>query len=38
MHSHYTDSSITVRKLAEMSHMSEVYFRKLFKETFSISP
>lgn len=34
---HYTESP-SVSQLAAMSHVSEVYFRRLFKRTFQISP
>lgn len=35
---HYTDSNLSIKELAEKSFMSEVYFRKLFKEEFGTSP
>lgn len=35
---HYTDSDLSIKEIAEKSFMSEVYFRKLFKEEFGISP
>ncbi|MBE6777100.1 MAG: helix-turn-helix transcriptional regulator [Ruminococcaceae bacterium] len=34
----FTDAELTVNVAAEKSNMSEVYFRKLFKEEFSVSP
>ncbi len=34
---HYT-SPLTVTRLATLSHVSEVYFRRVFKQTFGISP
>ena len=38
MHSHYFENDCTVEKLAKMSNVSAVYFRKLFKEKFGIGP
>lgn len=38
MHKHYQSCDLTIRKLAELSYMSEVYFRKLFKQEYGISP
>ena len=35
---HFTDPELSVKELAALSHMSEVYFRKLFKEQFGVSP
>ncbi len=35
---HYTESDITVSKISGQSFMSEVYFRKLFKEEYGTSP
>lgn len=35
---HYRDPSLSVAKVAEQSYMSQVYFRKLFKEAYGISP
>lgn len=35
---HFTDPSLSVEKAAAESHISEVYFRKLFKETMGLSP
>lgn len=34
----FKDSNISVKKAAKISNISEVYFRKLFKEEFGISP
>lgn len=34
---HYTEP-LTVAGLANLCHVSEVYFRRLFKETFGVSP
>ncbi len=34
---HYTESP-SIAQLAEMCHISEVYFRRLFKRTFAVSP
>lgn len=34
----YMKSDISITKVAEYSNMSEVYFRKLFKKEFGISP
>lgn len=34
----YSDPEISVKRAAEVSGMSEVYFRKLFKENFGSSP
>ncbi len=38
LHQHFTDPSFSVSILASISHISEVYFRKLFKKEFEISP
>lgn len=38
IHENYTDKSMTVASLADMSNMSETYFRKLFIEKFSVPP
>ncbi len=35
---HFKDSSLTVGEVAKKSFMSEVYFRKLFKKEYGISP
>ena len=34
----YCNPELSIEQLAEMAHMSEVYFRKLFKEEFGVSP
>ena len=34
----FSDPSLTVETLADISHMSETYFRKLFREEYGISP
>ena len=36
--SHLSDPSLSNRELAERAHISEVYFRKLFKQAYGISP
>ena len=38
IHERYADKELTVASLAECCGLSEVYFRKLFKEHFGISP
>lgn len=38
LQAHFRQSDLTVGALAERSFMSEVYFRKLFREEFGISP
>ena len=35
---HYRDSELTIGEVAAHSFMSEVYFRRIFKEEFGISP
>ena len=35
---HYNDCDLSIKAIAEQSFMSEVYFRKLFKEDYGISP
>ncbi|MBQ2891056.1 MAG: helix-turn-helix transcriptional regulator [Clostridia bacterium] len=35
---HFTDVAISVTALAEQTGMSEVYFRKLFKKQYNVSP
>ncbi len=35
---HYTDPKLTVANLAERSHISSTYFRKLFENAFGINP
>lgn len=34
----YMDSNLSVRSLAEMANMSEVHFRKIFKNIYKVSP
>jgi AraC-like DNA-binding protein len=36
--SHYTDPNLSIAELAKKSFISEVYFRKLFKAEYGISP
>ena len=38
IHKFYKKSDLSIREVAEQSFMSEVYFRKLFKEEFGVSP
>ncbi len=38
IHTHFRSGELSVSNLAAMSSMSETYFRKLFKKTYSISP
>ena len=38
MDEHYNDDSLSIFSIAERSGISEVYFRKLFKEKYCISP
>ena len=38
MERHYQDPTLTVGEIAKQSFMSEVYFRKLFREEFGVSP
>ncbi len=38
LHEHFNDATLTVGELAARSFMSEVYFRRLFKKLFGISP
>ncbi len=35
---HYNNCDISIKEIAEQSFMSEVYFRKLFKSSYGISP
>ena len=35
---HYNDCDLSIKAIAEQSFMSEVYFRKLFKAEYGISP
>ena len=36
--SHYKKADLTIKEIAEKSFVSEVYFRKLFREKYGISP
>ena len=36
--SHFKESGLTIEEVAKKSFMSEVYFRKLFKKEYGISP
>ena len=38
LHQNYKKSGLSIKEIAERSFMSEVYFRKLFKEEYGISP
>jgi len=38
LQAHFKESSLTVEEVAKKSFMSEVYFRKLFKKEYGISP
>lgn len=38
MNANFDKAEITISEIAEKSYISEVYFRKLYKEIFSISP
>lgn len=38
LHAHYTDENLSVETLAKKAYMSEVYFRKLFKKEYGVSP
>ncbi len=38
LHEHFTEPTLTVSEVAACSHVSEVYFRKLFKKEFGVSP
>lgn len=35
---HYKKNDLSIREIAKRSFMSEVYFRKLFKEAYGVSP
>lgn len=35
---HYTDPAISVELWAKLSHVSVTYFRRLFKQLYSVSP
>ena len=38
MNTHFTNSEITIDEIAKQSHVSTVYFRKLYKEIFGCPP
>lgn len=38
IHENYTDPEMSIGKVAEMSGISEVHFRRIFKEVFDMSP
>ena len=38
LQNHFSDAGLTNKTLAEKAMISEVYFRKLFKENFGVSP
>ncbi len=38
LHAEYRDSALTVSELAAACHVSEVYFRRLYKAHFGVSP
>lgn len=38
LETNFTNPKITIKEIAEKSFMSEVYFRKLFKKAYNISP
>lgn len=38
IHTHFRNGDLSVSSLASMSAMSETYFRKIFKKTYSMSP
>lgn len=38
IHSNYTDSMLTIGQLADIFGTSETYFRKVFKNTFGLTP
>ena len=38
IHQNYKEKDITIKDIADKSFVSEVYFRKLFREEFGISP
>lgn len=38
MHENYTRSDLCIREIAEQSFISEVYFRKLFRQKYGTSP
>lgn len=38
IHQNYKNADLTIKEIAERSFMTEVYFRKLFKQEYGISP
>lgn len=38
LHKNYSDASLTNKILADKAKISEIYFRRLFKESFGVSP
>jgi AraC-like DNA-binding protein len=38
IHTYYKDGHLSIRHLAELSSVSETYFRRLFKELYGVSP
>lgn len=38
IHQNYRNSGLSIKEIADRSFMTEVYFRKLFKEAYGISP
>ncbi|MBQ9132625.1 MAG: AraC family transcriptional regulator [Clostridia bacterium] len=38
IHKSYKKSDLTIKEIADKSFMSEVYFRKIFKEEYGVSP
>lgn len=38
LHAHYTDPHLSIPEVAARSYMSEVYFRRLFRAEFGVSP
>lgn len=38
MEAHYAEASLSIEEIAAQSHISAGYFRRIFKEQFSISP
>jgi AraC-like DNA-binding protein len=38
IHQNYKNSELTIKEISEKSYMSDVYFRKLFKKKYGMSP
>ena len=38
IHEHFTESTLTIKKIAEVSSLSESHFRRVFKNCFGVSP